>query len=110
MLQIRGEAGWTRFHVLYFLHRLCPLDLTALRLLQKYTMDEANKVALERIRKELINAHNRAAWQMAATIVKASQVKGGMDQSPSASELAELNATINNLRTVAEEAIALLKK
>ena len=73
-------------------------------------MDDTKKIALERIRKELINAHNRAAWHMAATIVKASQIEGGMDLPPSESELAELNATINNLRSVAEDAIALLKK
>ncbi len=73
-------------------------------------MDKIKKTELERIRTELINAHNRAAWHMAATIIKASLVKGGMDDPPTAKELAELNATITNLRSVAEDAIELLKK
>jgi len=73
-------------------------------------MDNLQKVELERIRIELINAHNRAAWHMAATIIKASQVQEGMDQPPTKQELADLNATITHLRSVAEDAIALLKK
>ena len=74
------------------------------------SMDKTKKTELEQIRRELINAHNRAAWHMAATIIKASLVKGGMDEPPTAKELAELNATITNLRSVAEDAIELLKK
>jgi len=73
-------------------------------------MDKIKKAELERIRRELINAHNRAAWHMAATIIKASLVKGGMDEPPTARELADLNATITNLRSVAEDALELLKK
>eukprot|EP01037_Dinobryon_pediforme_P020321 gene20321-20914_t len=73
-------------------------------------MENSKKIELDRIRRELITAHNRAAWHMAATIIKASLVKGGMDEPPSAKELAELNATITNLRSVAEDALELLKK
>ena len=73
-------------------------------------MDNLQKAELERIRIDLINAHNRAAWHMAATIIKASQVQGGLDEPPTQKELAELNATITNLRSIAEDAIALLKK
>lgn len=73
-------------------------------------MDNNKKTELDRIRRELINAHNRAAWHMAATIIKASQIKDGMDKPPTARELAELNATITNLRSVAEDALTLLKK
>jgi len=73
-------------------------------------MDNSKKVELERIRRDLVAAHNRAAWHMAATIIKASLVEGGMDAPPSPTELAELNATITNLRSVAEDAIELLKK
>lgn len=76
----------------------------------KLSMDKTKKTELERIRRELINAHNRAAWHMAATIIKASLVKGGLDEPPTARELADLNATITNLRSVAEDAIELLKK
>jgi len=73
-------------------------------------MDNIKKAELARIRRELITAHNRAAWHMAATIIKASLVKGGMDDPPTARELADLNATITNLRSVAEDALELLKK
>lgn len=76
----------------------------------KIAMDKTQKVELERIQKELVDAHNKAAWQMAATIIKASLVKNGMDQPPTAAELAELNATITNLRSVAEDALELLKR
>ncbi|WP_252717028.1 hypothetical protein [Herbaspirillum sp. B65] len=47
---------------------------------------------------------------MAATIIKASLVKNGMDQPPTPAELADLNATITNLRSVAEDALELLKR
>ncbi|WP_237713527.1 MULTISPECIES: hypothetical protein [unclassified Herbaspirillum] len=57
-----------------------------------------------------MDAHNKAAWQMAATIIKASLVKNGMDQPPTPAELAALNATITNLRSVAEDALELLKR
>ncbi|AKN65507.1 MULTISPECIES: hypothetical protein [Herbaspirillum] len=73
-------------------------------------MDKHQKAELDRIRRELVDAHNKAAWQMAATIIKASLVKNGMDQPPTAAELAELNATITNLRSVAEDALELLKR
>ncbi len=73
-------------------------------------MDKNQKAELERIQKELVDVHNRAAWQMAATIIKASLVKNGMDQPPTPAELADLNATITNLRSVAEDALELLKR
>jgi hypothetical protein len=73
-------------------------------------MDKNQKAELERIQKELVDAHNKAAWQMAATIIKASLVKNGMDQPPTPAELADLNATITNLRSVAEDALELLKR
>jgi coenzyme F420-reducing hydrogenase alpha subunit len=99
--------------MLYFLREIFLRSCSAQILLtdeSRMSMDKAKRTELDQIRRELINAHNRAAWHMAATIIKASLVKGGMDEPPTARELAELNATITNLRSVAEDAIELLKK
>jgi len=43
-------------------------------------MNKMDRIALERIRQQLIQTHDPAAWHIAATIIKGARIEGGMDK------------------------------
>jgi len=63
------------------------------------------EMKLARLRGELVHAHDRAVWAMAETILQASLTANGMDEPPTASELENLEAAIDRLRSVADDTI-----
>jgi hypothetical protein len=74
----------------------------------KYAMEKT--VALGLIFDELVEARKRASWYVAAMVVKGSLANAGIDEPPSNSEIDDLRATLTNLRSICEEAQALLKE
>ena len=61
------------------LERIGPV-LVDNRQTKKFQMNKMDRIALERIRQQLIQTHDPAAWHIAATIIKGARIEGGMDK------------------------------
>lgn len=77
---------------------------------RRFQVNKTKKAQFKRIHAELAAAHDQLAWQVAAAVrASEAEVEIGMQEPAAQSRLAGLNAAIVNLRSLAQEALALAK-